>query len=708
MKSHILRKSLALFVALCLCVPVLAGYTVSAQNTESSKILSIDFSKINESNKNLITKQAYPGGSTFSFDAYVPAGGSWWGVLWTTDPAVGDIYNHSSGHIFGAKADQWANYSWTLPDDGQNYYLYFVGELNSVWADKPVLVDNFTICDASDNVIAFDGFNTLLNAGLFRANANAVSLIDYDYHAVLDVDHINSSDNSQMSLITKEAYPGGSIVTFDAYVPAGGSWWGLCWTTNPSVNSIYNGWSSGTIFATEADAWATYSATLPNDDNNYYLYFVGAVGEWGGKTIELNNVEIKAASGTVLATEGFDNGARNCIFNYDSAVAVIGGEVETANTYVAINIDNICSDDNHPMSFVTKQAYAGGSTVNFDAFVPSGASWWGLCWTTNPNVTSIYNCWSLGTTFATKADQWAGYTATLPEGGNYYLYFVGAVGEWGGKELLIDNVVINSPAGATLAAEEFSAGLGNSIFNYVKTNTSDLPVVTEVVEGQSASADYAASINIDGICSADNGQMSFITKKAYPGGSTVNFDAYVPSGTSWWGMCWTTDANVNSIYNCWSLGRTFSTQNDTWATYTATLPDDGNDYYFYIVGAVGEWNGQEMMVDNVTVTGANGYMLGEEDFSGGLKNSIFVTDGAVSMVNLTPEEIEATCGDLNDDGTINVVDLVILKKYLAGTRTLDAVGTVAADVDEDGEISSADVVALKSIILYGVNFTPAA
>ncbi|MCQ2449187.1 MAG: hypothetical protein MJ132_03220, partial [Clostridia bacterium] len=280
-------------------------------------------------------------------------------------------------------------------------------------------------------------------------------------------------------------------------------------------------------------------------------------------------------------------------------------------------------------------------------------------------------------------DQWATYTATLPNDGNsYYIYVGGAKGEWNGKELLIDNVVINDSANNNLAAEDFSAGLCDSIFNFTKTNSSDLPVVTEKSDKTVDTAN-AAAINIDQIKAADNSQMSFITKKAYPGGSTVTFDAYVPSDASWWGICWTTDANVNSVYNVFnSKGKNFSSQKGQWATYTATLPNDGNDYYFYIGGAKGEWHSEALLIDNVVINGANGYTLGEEDFAGGLENSIFKTDAAVSLADLTPVEPEQTdlfIGTQTKNGQTRLV-----MKLCADAETIEAYDSVAFKVTING------------------------
>lgn len=62
------------------------------------------------------------------------------------------------------------------------------------------------------------------------------------------------------------------------------------------------------------------------------------------------------------------------------------------------------------------------------------------------------------------------------------------------------------------------------------------------------------------------------------------------------------------------------------------------------------------------------------------------------------EDETFTTGDINGDDKINAVDLLILKKYLAGNADLGETGVKAADIDGDGKIDSRDLLALRAMM----------
>lgn len=68
-----------------------------------------------------------------------------------------------------------------------------------------------------------------------------------------------------------------------------------------------------------------------------------------------------------------------------------------------------------------------------------------------------------------------------------------------------------------------------------------------------------------------------------------------------------------------------------------------------------------------------------------------------------PEESEAipalTLGDVNDDGFLNVQDVVSLAVHLLGTQTLEGQGFQNADVNQDDNIDVLDIVSLVNLIL---------
>ena len=74
--------------------------------------------------------------------------------------------------------------------------------------------------------------------------------------------------------------------------------------------------------------------------------------------------------------------------------------------------------------------------------------------------------------------------------------------------------------------------------------------------------------------------------------------------------------------------------------------------------------------------------------------------GNITVINFTP-------GDVNDDGRINVVDVTMLRRYIAGGYGIN-INEAAADVNDDGRINIVDVTMLRRFIAggYGVELKP--
>lgn len=58
-----------------------------------------------------------------------------------------------------------------------------------------------------------------------------------------------------------------------------------------------------------------------------------------------------------------------------------------------------------------------------------------------------------------------------------------------------------------------------------------------------------------------------------------------------------------------------------------------------------------------------------------------------------------SCGDINGDGQVNSLDLVLLRKYIKNEAVLNDLQIKSADCMEDGEITSADLKTLKNYLL---------
>jgi len=57
-------------------------------------------------------------------------------------------------------------------------------------------------------------------------------------------------------------------------------------------------------------------------------------------------------------------------------------------------------------------------------------------------------------------------------------------------------------------------------------------------------------------------------------------------------------------------------------------------------------------------------------------------------------------GDVNDDGKVNVSDVVLIRRHIVGGYG-DSIIEDAADIDEDGDIDTRDVVFLRQYLLGG-------
>ncbi len=86
----------------------------------------------------------------------------------------------------------------------------------------------------------------------------------------------------------------------------------------------------------------------------------------------------------------------------------------------------------------------------------------------------------------------------------------------------------------------------------------------------------------------------------------------------------------------------------------------------------------------------------------GIDPAITVTEGisVTFTVQLGAEEVkEPTYGDVNGDGSVDVVDVLLLNKYLLGVANLDAQARANADVNKDGAIADNDAMnILKSVV----------
>ena len=87
--------------------------------------------------------------------------------------------------------------------------------------------------------------------------------------------------------------------------------------------------------------------------------------------------------------------------------------------------------------------------------------------------------------------------------------------------------------------------------------------------------------------------------------------------------------------------------------------------------------------------------------------SVSYTSGNIINADLESLEMEIengsitvcnTIGDVNDDGVVDIADVIVLRRYLAGGYGV-TINEFAADMDSDGNITIADVVLLRRFLV---------
>ena len=437
--------------------------------------------------------------------------------------------------------------------------------------------------------------------------------------------YVFNASGETVSQITKEAYPGGSTVSFKYYIPAGTktSWWGIAWHTDPTKIDMYHAAGINEAVGYKAlgavlGTWKQESFTLP-EGGPYYLYFGSEVGGSAGRwmvngensyalidnftindEVETFGAKLQSSIFTVLAAPGATT-------QQLSPGSIYFSEASLKGEYSAkIIVDRLSSAYHTTASFITKDKYPAGSTVSFKYYVPSDvtSSWFAVCGVTNPDDTELYANWLWQGNL--EEGSWQTLSVTLTQ--ESYIHFAGAVGDWGGKDspktegyVLIDNFVVKY--GNTVVSETFNEGVDKSLFN---VNT---PGAVEEGEGYEettlADGEYAMKY----IFNASSETVSQVTKKAYAGGSTVSFRYYIPAGTkvgNWWGLAYKTTNTDLDIYDAANGDRfQISKTVGEWVNVSYTLPE-GGPYYLYFGSAVNEWTWSEggnpyVLIDDFTV-----------------------------------------------------------------------------------------------------------
>ncbi len=638
-----------------------------------------------------ITKNSYPAGSVVEFSYFIPEGTTtgWWGIAWNTDPSQASIYNAAGIYPDGTPFEnryelstvvgEWVNVSFTMTSAG---YLYFGSEMGASkgnWMIDDVnsyaLIDDFSVT-TGDTVVA-DDFNTGLNNVMFNVNVpNAVELGEGYVAPVFEegeyaAKYIFNVAGENVSFMTKNSYLGGSTVSFKYFIPAGTEtkWWGIAWTMNETSTDIYAAASDQSAYplGTVTGEWTSVKFTLPAG-MPMYLYFGSEVGHW---LLDGDNAYVLIDDFTVTTngktvTDDFNTGVDNGLFNVKVPGAVklsakgegfVGATEdpdvpgEATGEYAMKYIPNATDE----LGLITKEAYAGGSTVSFKYFIPAGTTvgWWGIAWHTDASQANNYHAAgvenAMGHQSLGKAlGVWADVEFTLPADGSYYLYFGSEMGNASNNNwtvngeasyVLIDNFTVNGET------ETFNFGMEESIFEIKKSKK---VVLSADGDGYCVKEEsLATKIQLSKISSTTS-TPTFITKQAYVSDGTlqVTFDYYT-NGSDWWMFGWTNDQKVASIYahvesnQANNYGQGLPLTNGEWKSVTITVP--AGTWYFYIAGNKPDCNSNKsgcgsnchMVVDNFAI----GNQV-TETFNYGIGESIFT----VSPFSSHHSAIEAVVG----------------------------------------------------------------
>ena len=393
---------------------------------------------------------------------------------------------------------------------------------------------------------------------------------------------------------------------------------------------------------TEQGEWKQAGEFTISGEGEYYIYIAGPPGEWPDTPVLIDNFIIKDSEDNIIEKETFNSGYG--IFNVDGS-AVEWKDTSTldnSNQAAQLNIydwDVSAGGSN----FVTKDAYTGG-TIEFDYYITTEtSSWWKYALTTTPDTYDVY---TQGTDMDKTAGTWVHKSIPIPSDGTYTFLFAGPQGELNNNPFYVDNFKVYDEAGNLIAKDDFRNGLHNGMFEIKEQTTGregkavslGMP---DVEEETVTYGEYYVSLDH----TADT--VKFISEVAYPGNSTISFDAFVPIGTPWWRVAWTTDKTSPDWYADAHVA--MSDKGDyegNWSNYTVTLPD-GGPYYIHFPTEIGHMPGP-LLIDNVEIKYGDETLVYEDFNCSSVDESVFdiINDGDVKLVSDGSEaEIQFTAYD---------------------------------------------------------------
>ncbi len=99
------------------------------------------------------------------------------------------------------------------------------------------------------------------------------------------------------------------------------------------------------------------------------------------------------------------------------------------------------------------------------------------------------------------------------------------------------------------------------------------------------------------------------------------------------------------------------------------------------------------------------WWVGDSSYKGIDNSNAEITEAYIKQAAAPAETV--TCGDVNLDGTIDILDVVALNKHLLGVNALASEKQKAADTDANGKLDSTDSLKLLKCVLEMIDKLPA-
>lgn len=132
-------------------------------------------------------------------------------------------------------------------------------------------------------------------------------------------------------------------------------------------------------------------------------------------------------------------------------------------------------------------------------------------------------------------------------------------------------------------------------------------------------------------------------------------------------------------------------ENGSLTLNTEVSPKNASYQWYFNDSPISGANEKNFMIENASAEHIGSYSV-----------EITSEEGIVKMVNVCNiQQVyqSALTGDVNDDGKVNVSDLVLMKKYIVCSITGDELNLDNADTNSDGLVNVFDVVKLRRILL---------